>query len=118
MAKSSSAHGPVAAARRGGEVGVGQDVEDALGQGPGGDRRQAAGAGGAEDRGVVAEVGRHDRPARGEVDGDLALDRVVLAAGQPGVDQDVGPAGQGDDLLGGLAGQDDQPVAVRAELAR
>ena len=79
---------------------------------------KTAGAGVAQDRGVVAEVGGHDRPARGEVDGDLALDRVVLAAGQAGVDQDVGAAGQRDDLLGGLAGQDDQPIADRAELRR
>ena len=32
------------------------------------------------------------------------------------MDQHVGPPGQGDDLLGGLAGQDDQAVAVLAEL--
>ena len=66
----------------------------------------------AEELLVVAEVGRDDRPAGGEVDGDLALDRVILAAGEPGMDQDVGAARQGDDLLGGLAGQDDQPIAV------
>ena len=34
------------------------------------------------------------------------------------MDQDVGAAGQGDDLLRGLAGQDDQPVAVRTEPGR
>ena len=50
--------------------------------GPGGDRGQEAGAELAEELPVVAEIGRDDRPAGGEVDGDLALDRVVLAAGE------------------------------------
>ena len=94
---------------------MGQDVDDALCQRLGGDGGQEAGAGVAQDRGVVAEIGGHDRPARGEVDGDLALDRVVLAARQAGVDQNVGAAGQRDDLRGGLTRQHDQPIRVRPE---
>ena len=61
---------------------------------------------------VVAEVGRHDRAAGGEIHGDLALHRVILAARQPRMNQDVGAAGERHHLLGRLAGQHDQPIAV------
>ena len=74
-------------------------------------------AGRAEEGGVIGEIGRDDRAARGEVDGQLALNRVVLAAGEPRMDQDVGATGQGDDLIGAPTGQDDEAVTVRAEAA-
>ena len=116
-------HGEVLAGHGGGrggegrgQIGVAQDLEDAVGQRPRGDLGQEARAELAEELPVVAEIGRDDRPAGGEVDGDLALDRVVLAAGEARVDQDVGATRQGDDLIGGLAGQDDQPIAVGSEL--
>ena len=116
MAKYSRATGPVAAARQAARSGSPRTLRMPSASGPGATAVRRPAPELAQELLVVAEVGRHDRPAGGEVDGDLALDRVVLAAGQPGMDQDVGAAGQRDDLLGGLAGQDDQPVAVRAEL--
>ena len=108
MAKYSRATGPQAAAREAARSGSARTLKMPSASGPGatGVRRPAPEL--AQELLVIAEVGRHDRPAGGEVDGDLALDRVVLAAGQPGMDQDVGPSGQRDDLLGGLTGQDDQ----------
>ena len=53
---------------------------------------------------VVPEIGRHDRAARCKVNGDLALHGVILAARQPGMDQNVRAAGERDDLRGRLAG--------------
>ena len=117
MAKCSRATAPVAAARPAASSGSFRTRRIPSASGPGATSVRTPGAGLAEQLPVVAEIGRHDRSAGGQVDGDLALHRKILAAGEPRVDQHVGPSTQRDDLLRGLAGQHDQPVAVFAELA-
>src|SRR5271166_1640526 len=79
-----------------GQVGISEDLQDSLGQRAGGDRRQEACAGAAKEALIIAEVGRHDRAAGGEIDSDLALDGIVLTTGESGMDQDIGAARERD----------------------
>src|SRR5271157_4016171 len=108
-------HGAACGREGGGQARISQDLQDSLGQRAGGDRGQEACAGAAQEVLVIAEVGRHDRAAGGEIDRDLALDGVVLTTGESGMDQDIGAARQRDNLIGRLAGQNDQSLAVPAE---
>src|SRR5690606_293181 len=91
-AKVLGGHGAGGGGQAVGKGRVVQDVEEAVGQGGGIDGGEPAGAGLAEDRLVVGEIGGDDRSAGGEIDGDLALHRIVLAASQSGMDQHIGPS--------------------------
>ena len=95
-----------------GQLGVTQNVDDPLGDAGGTLLNQSPRAGGAKNGFVVGEVGGDDRSARCQVHGNLALHRVVFAAGQARVDQHIGPARQRDDLLG----QNDQSIAEPPQL--
>ena len=75
-------HGAACGREGSGQVRVSEDLQDSLGQRAGGDRGQKACAGAAQEVLIIAEVGRHDRAAGGEIDGDLALDRIVLTTGE------------------------------------
>src|SRR5208337_4190746 len=86
-------HGAACGREGSGQVRISENLQDSLGQRAGGDRGQEACAGAAQEVLVIAEVGRHDRAAGGEIDRDLALDGVVLATGESGMDQDIGAAG-------------------------
>ena len=105
-------HGAACGRERSGQVRISEDLQDSLGQRAGGGRGQEACARAAEKLLIVAEVGRHDRAAGGEIDRDLALDGVVLTTGESGMDKNIGTARHLDNLIGGLAGQDDQALAV------
>ena len=118
MAKCSRATGPHAAVRDAARSGSARTLRIASASGPAATGGQKACSGAAQEVLIIAEVGRHDRAAGGEIDGDLALDGIILTTGKSRVDQDVGPPRQRDDLIGGLAGQDDQPLAVSPSWAR
>ena len=98
------------------QIRIAQDSEDLLGQRACLNWSQKPSAGAAQEVLVIAEVGRHDRAAGGKINGDLALNRVVLTTGQTGMNQNIGPSRERDDLIGGLAGQNDQSFTVPAEL--
>ena len=103
MAKCSRATAPQRRPQGGGQGGSSR-TPGCLGQRPRGNRGEKARAGSGEELLIVAEVGGDDRTAGGEINGELALYRIVLPAGESGMHQNVG-AREGDDLIGGLAGQ-------------
>ena len=59
---------------------------------------------------IIGEIGGDDRSRGGEVNGDLALDRIVFAAGESWMRENIGALRQGDDFVGIFPGQDDEPI--------
>ena len=92
--------GRVAAARRAASAGSARTLMMASASGPGATGVKSPAPVAPRSCLVIAEVGRHDRAAGGEIHGDLALNRVILAAGQTWMHQHVGAAGKRHHLVG------------------